>query len=118
MIARREVGSWRQELAAAVTDPAELLALLDLPGDLLADARRASGSVKLPSPQNQSITRSCGRSSSRRMARSTSTRLMCGFTCVKSVGRKGMVMPNSGSEYDSSAAPSASSRCAVSGPLG
>jgi 23S rRNA (uracil1939-C5)-methyltransferase len=33
---------------------------------------------------------------SRRSARSTSTWLMKGFTCVKSVGLKGMTMPNSG----------------------
>ena len=60
-------------------------------------ARVASGSVKLPSPQNQSITRSLGCTSSRRSARETSTWLMCGLTWVKSVGLKGMTTPNSGS---------------------
>ena len=53
-------------------------------------ARVAIGSVKLPRPQNQSITRSSACASSSRSARDTSTRLMCGLTCVKSVGLNGM----------------------------
>jgi len=56
----------------------------------------AIGSVKLPSPQNQSITRSVFSAFSRRSARLTRTRLMYGLTWVKSVGLKGMVMPKSG----------------------
>jgi hypothetical protein len=60
-------------------------------------ARVAIGNVKLPRPQNQSITRSDRCMSSSRSARATSTRLMCGLTCVKSVGLNGMRTPNSGS---------------------
>ena len=60
-------------------------------------AVRAIGSVKLPRPQNQSITRSCGCTSSRRSARDTSTLLIWWFTWVKSVGLKGITMPNSAS---------------------
>ena len=83
----------------------------------------AIGRVKLPRPQNQSITRSCFCASSRRSARLTSTRLMWGLTWVKSVGLKGMRMPKSGSAYASSSGgtpsvPCGSSRWTVSGPLG
>lgn len=35
------LGGWRRELARAITDPAELLAALDLPSDLLPGARSA-----------------------------------------------------------------------------
>ncbi len=59
-------------------------------------ARVASGSVKLPSPQNRSATRSSGCTSSSRSARPTSTRLIDALTCVKSVGVKRMRTPNSG----------------------
>ncbi len=76
----------------------------------------ASGRVKLPRPQNQSITRSSDCTSSRRSALPTSARLMCGLTCVKSVGLKGIVTPNSGNRYASGVPPSSSS-FTVSGPL-
>ncbi len=51
--------------------------------------RRAIGSVKLPSPQKKSATRSPGRGSSSAIARRTSTRLIAGLTCVNSVGANG-----------------------------
>jgi hypothetical protein len=57
----------------------------------------ASGSVKLPRPQNRSATRSSFCTSSRRSALPTSRRLIWWFTWVKSVGLNGIVMPNSGS---------------------
>ncbi len=59
-------------------------------------ARVASGKVKLPRPQNQSMTNSSEAGSSRRTARETSASLISWFTCVKSVGRNGMRRPNSG----------------------
>ena len=64
-------------------------------------ARVASGKVKLPRPQNQSITESPGSGASRLIARDTSVWLMSRLTCVKSVALNGMRMPNSGSVYSS-----------------
>lgn len=43
-------GSWRQALAAAVRDPARLLAAVDLPAELLPAARRAAASFPLLVP--------------------------------------------------------------------
>ena len=70
--------------------------LPSMPSTVLAIV--ASGSVKLPRPQNQSMTRlvACC-TSSRRSARPTSTVLIWWLTCVKSVGLNGMRTPNSGS---------------------
>ncbi|HEX4955201.1 MAG TPA: EF-P beta-lysylation protein EpmB [Thermoanaerobaculia bacterium] len=51
MIPRRESTGWRRELAAALTDPAELLALLELPAELLEGARRAGGAFPLRVPR-------------------------------------------------------------------
>ncbi len=51
MIPRRESTSWRSELAAAVRDPAELLALLELPAELLDGARRAGEVFPLRVPR-------------------------------------------------------------------
>ena len=61
----------------------------------------AIGKVKFPKPQNQSITRSWACASSNRKARVTNTRLICGLTCVKSVGLNGIVTPNPGNSYAS-----------------
>jgi L-lysine 2,3-aminomutase len=49
--AARHFEPWRTELAAAVTDPAELLALLDLDPALLPAARRAAELFKLRVPR-------------------------------------------------------------------
>jgi len=43
--------SWQQELAEAITDPADLLRQLDLPGTLLAPAREAGRDFRLRVPQ-------------------------------------------------------------------
>ncbi len=59
--------------------------------------RVAMASVKFPSPQKRSPTRSPGRGSRRSTARLTSVRFIAAFTCVNSVGRKETVSPNSGS---------------------
>lgn len=42
-----QTGKWQQALAQAVRDPAELLALLELPNDLLPAARRAAAQFPL-----------------------------------------------------------------------
>jgi len=44
-------GSWRQELAQAIRDPAELLRVLDLPESLLPAARRAAATFPLLAPR-------------------------------------------------------------------
>lgn len=43
--------NWQRELARAVTDPAELLQLLDLPADLLPAANRAAAAFQLRVPR-------------------------------------------------------------------
>ena len=43
--------AWRRELAAAITEPAELLRLLELPKELLGSARAASGLFALRVPR-------------------------------------------------------------------
>jgi L-lysine 2,3-aminomutase len=50
-VAEAGVGSWRAELARAVTDPAELLRLLELPAELLPAARRAAALFPLRVPR-------------------------------------------------------------------
>jgi EF-P beta-lysylation protein EpmB len=50
--ARRHIEPWRRELAEAVTDPAELLRLLDLDPGLLPAARRAASRFGLRVPRN------------------------------------------------------------------
>lgn len=46
------VPAWRRALAEAVTDPAELLGLLDLPAELLPEARRAAELFGLRVPRS------------------------------------------------------------------
>jgi L-lysine 2,3-aminomutase len=50
--AARHLESWRRELATAVTDPAELLALLELDPALLPAARRAAARFGLRVPRS------------------------------------------------------------------
>jgi L-lysine 2,3-aminomutase len=47
----RTDGGWRRELAEAIRDPAELLAVLQLPPDLLPAARRAAAQFPLLAPR-------------------------------------------------------------------
>ncbi len=49
--AAESVVTWRQELAEAIRDPAELLNLLELPLTLLPDARRAAAAFPLLAPR-------------------------------------------------------------------
>ena len=70
------------------------IALPSKPNTLCAWVAR--GKVKLPKPQNQSITRSVFCTCSKRNARPTKVRLISWLTWVKSVGLNGIVTPNSG----------------------
>ena len=79
--------------------------------------RRASGRVKLPSPQNRSSTRCSGCRSSISSVRAIMMSLSRALTWMKSSGSNASSTSHCGSRNDSAGA-SPSSGCTLSGPLG